>query len=558
MKFSRNSVSDQLAILREQAEKRDAMRRAGRENLPYLDVGNPPNRNSLMIIPEGKAKLAGAAVISKDDKKLVVAVYSMTNRKTQEVIKSLKKQGFVPEISITTQSALDIIWSRYDKQKEEESKKRKRISSSVELEKERLEEIRSKINNIEDAINFLKELEDDVQTSVLLGYILGVALALKVSDVHIEYVTKKEAILRFRIDGTLKDIVRLKERQTRLLVSRVKLLANLKLNIKDAPQDGRFTIEGEEGNIEVRSSMVPAEFGEAIVMRVLDPSIIGLELANLGLRKDEEEIISRELKRPNGMILVTGPTGSGKTTTLYAFLRKVNSSEIKVITIEDPIEYHLDGIEQTQTDRESNYTFATGLRSILRQDPDVILVGEIRDSETAKVSINAALTGHLVFSTLHTNNAAGAIPRLIDLGIKQSTIGPALILVIAQRLARRLCGGCKKEIKISDDMRSKIDNFTKRLPKKISRDSIGTQLYKAVGCEGCVSGFSGRIAITELLEIGDVVDTLIREKATERDIQETAIKELGMVLMQQDGIIKALGGITSIGEIERVTGPIEW
>jgi len=558
MKFSRNSINDQLAVLHEQAEKRDAMRRAGRERLPYLDAGHPPDRDSLMIIPEREAKLARAAVISKDDKKLVVVVYSMTNRKTQEVIESLKKQGFVPEISIITQSALDAIWSRYDKQKEEELKKRKHISSRVELEKERLEEIRNKINSIEDAVDFLKTLGDNVQTSTLLGYILGVALALKVSDIHIEYVTKKEAILRFRIDGTLKDIMRLKERQTRLLVSRVKLLANLKLNIKDAPQDGRFTIEEERGNIEVRSSMVPAEFGEAIVMRVLDPSIIGLELANLGLRQDDEEIVSRELKRPNGMILVTGPTGSGKTTTLYAFLKKVNSPEIKIITIEDPIEYHLKGIEQTQINKESNYTFAIGLRSILRQDPDVILVGEIRDAETASVSVNAALTGHLVFSTLHTNNAAGAIPRLIDLGIKQSTIGPALVLVIAQRLARRLCGGCKREIKISEDMRSKIDNFIKRLPKKISRDSIGMQLYEAVGCDGCESGFSGRIAVIELLEIGDVVDILIREKATERDIQETAIKELGMVLMQQDGIIKALGGITSIEEIERVTGSIEW
>jgi len=558
MRFSRNSVSDQLAVLRGQAEKRDAMRRAGKEHLPYLDVENSPNRDPLAIIPEGEAKLAKAAVISRSENRLIVVVYSMTNRKTREVVESLKKQGFLPEVSITTQSVLDAIWARYDRQKEEESKKRKQISSKVELEKERLEEIRSKINSTEDAIEFLGKLGDDVQTSTLLGYILGAALALKVSDIHIEHVTKKEATLRFRIDGALKDITRFKERQTRLLISRVKLLAGLKLNIRDAPQDGRFTIEEQKGDIEVRSSIVPAEFGEAIVMRVLDPSIIGLELANLGLREDDEKIVSRELKRPNGMILVTGPTGSGKTTTLYAFLKKVNSSEIKVITIEDPVEYHLKGIEQTQTDKESGYTFASGLRSILRQDPDVILVGEIRDAETASVSINAALTGHLVFSTLHTNNAAGAIPRLIDLGIKQSTIGPALIVVIAQRLARRLCGECKKEVKISEEMNSKINNFIKGLPEKVSRDNIEMQLYEAVGCDECESGFSGRIAIIELLEIGDVVDTLIREKATERDIQETAIKELGMVLMQQDGVIKALGGITSIEEIERVTGPIEW
>lgn len=558
MRFSRNPVSDQLAAMRIEAEKRDAMRRASAERLPLFESEAPPDRGALILIPEITAKAARAAVVEKINNEVTLVVFTMTSLKTRELITSLEGQGLTPKVFITTLGVLERLWSGYASDIDKEPTERKKIVSRVKLEEKRIDEVRNKISNIKEAVSFFEKLAKNIETSALLGYILGTALALRASDIHMEHVAKKESLLRFRIDGTLKDIARLKDKQTKLLVSRVKLLAGLKLNITDVPQDGRFTIESPTGDMEVRSSIVPAEFGEAIVMRVLDPSMIGLELTQLGLRKDDEKVINRELKRPNGMILVTGPTGSGKTTTLYAFLKKVYSPEIKIITIEDPIEYHLKGIEQTQTDKASGYTFATGLRSILRQDPDVILVGEIRDTETANVSVNAALTGHLVFSTLHTNNAAAAIPRLIDLGVRQSTIGPAVALIIAQRLVRRLCGACRKELDIDKELRVKIEIFVKGLPKKISRDSIKIQIYEAVGCSDCESGYRGRIAITELLEIGDTMDSLIREKATERDIQETAIEKQGMVLMQDDGILKVLEGITTLGEVERVTGPIEW
>jgi len=558
MRFSRNPVSDQLATMRIEAEKRDAMRRASAERLPFFESEVPSDKDALLLVPEITAKAARAAVVERKGEEVTFVVFTMTNQKVRDVLASLKGQGLTPKVSITTLRVLERLWAGYVSDIEKEPAERRKIASRVRLSKERIDEVRNKISNIKEAVSFFEKLAKNIETSTLLGYILGAALALRASDIHMEHITKEESLLRFRVDGTLKDITKLGEKQTRLLVSRVKLLAGLKLNITDAPQDGRFTIESPTGDMEVRSSIVPAEFGEAIVMRVLDPSIIGLELAQLGLREDDEKIIDRELMRPNGMILVTGPTGSGKTTTLYAFLKKVNSPKIKIITIEDPIEYHLAGIEQTQTDEESNYTFASGLRSVLRQDPDVILVGEIRDSETASVSVNAALTGHLVFSTLHTNNAAGAIPRLIDLGVKQSTIGPAVMLVIAQRLVRRLCADCREELDIDKELRAKIEALIKGLPKKISRDSIKIQLHEAVGCESCEGGYRGRIAILELLEIGDTMDSLIREKATERDIQETAIKKQGMVLMQNDGILKALRGITTLEEVERVTGSIEW
>ena len=249
------------------------------------------------------------------------------------------------------------------------------------------------------------------------------------------------------MDGVLYDVARFDKKIYESLLNRIKLVSGLKLNVISMPQDGRFTILREgSGDIEVRVSTIPSEYGETAVLRLLDPSAVALKLADLGLRADDMEIADNELKKPNGMILVTGPTGSGKTTTLYAFLKEVHNSELKSITIEDPIEYHLAGIEQTQVDTERGYTFAAGLRSILRQDPDIILVGEIRDLETAETAIHAALTGHVVFSTLHTNDAVGAIPRLIDMGTKLSTIGPALNLVVAQRLVRKLCDSCKSEL----------------------------------------------------------------------------------------------------------------
>ncbi|OGY67028.1 MAG: hypothetical protein A3H63_01215 [Candidatus Harrisonbacteria bacterium RIFCSPLOWO2_02_FULL_45_10c] len=304
-------------------------------------------------------------------------------------------------------------------------------------------------------------------------------------------------------------------------------------------------------------AVAPSEFGEVIVMRVLDPDAINLSLNDLGLRADDREIIEAELKRPNGMILNTGPTGSGKTTTLYAFLKHKRTSEIKIITIEDPIEYHLEGIEQTQVKVEANYTFGNGLRSIMRQDPDVILIGEIRDKETSEIAIQAALTGHLVFSTVHANEAAGAIPRLVDLGVKPSSIGPALNLIIAQRLVRRLCEACKVK-DANADFKKKLEEVVKKLPAHVKKDEYkNITLYKVKGCKKCNDlGYKGRVAIYELLQISKEIEVLMSKGGGEIEIQEFALRQ-GMVTMQQDGLLKIINGLTTLSEVENVTGPIE-
>jgi type IV pilus assembly protein PilB len=294
-------------------------------------------------------------------------------------------------------------------------------------------------------------------------------------------------------------------------------------------------------------------------MRVLDPSATLVGLPNLGLRADNLVVVKRALERPNGLILNTGPTGSGKTTTLYAFLRDVNSPEMKIITLEDPIEYRIEGIEQTQVDEEAGYTFANGLRAIVRQDPDVILVGEIRDLETADIAMQSALTGHLVLSTLHTNDAVGAVPRLINLGVKAVSIGPALALVIAQRLVRVLCLACKKAVPTDDVTAEKIKTFLARLPAQVDRKPYEHPTFFApVGCPKCNGiGYRGRIGIFEFLEGGPDLETTILREASEVALREVAKKQ-GMVSMQEDGILKAIVGQTTFEEVAGVTGELVW
>ncbi|MBA4319006.1 MAG: hypothetical protein C0412_11460 [Flavobacterium sp.] len=409
----------------------------------------------------------------------------------------------------------------------------------------------------------------------ILETIFAGAIANNASDIHFEP-TEHFVKLRIRIDGLLHDVFN--ELRTDIyerLISRIKLFSGLKINVRDEPQDGRFTIHLAGKEIEVRVAIAPSEFGEVIVMRLLDPDIISISLADLGIREDDLEIIKTEIRRPNGMILNTGPTGSGKTTTLYAFLKHKKSSEIKIITIEDPIEYHLEGIEQTQVDEDAGYTFANGLRSLMRQDPDVILVGEIRDKETSEIGIQAALTGHLVFSTLHTNSATGAIPRLLDLGVKPTSIGPALNLIIAQRLVRKLCQSCKIPQEVDDILKNKISKFLDSLPKRVNKDNFKEiKIFKPQGCEKCSNtGYKGRIGIYEIflndpeyekllidpthnvLSSHKTLEELINQQAGEGIFKEFALEQ-GMVTMKQDGILKIISGITTIEEVEAMTGPI--
>jgi len=429
-----------------------------------------------------------------------------------------------------------------------------KITGEVTISQERITEIQNEAKNI-------SELEEKIKKSLnasateLLEIILVGAIYLNSSDIHIEP-TEENAKIRIRVDGVLHDLIILDLQIYKTLVSRIKLLSHLKLNVTNRPQDGRFTILMAETTIEIRVSTLPAEYGETIVLRILNPKNL-IEIEALGLRKDLVEIFEKEIKRPNGMIIVTGPTGSGKTTTLYAILKRINSPEIKIITIEDPVEYHLKGLAQTQVDPTRGYTFASGLRSIMRQDPDVILVGEIRDLETAEIACQAALTGHLVFSTLHTNDAAGAIARLIDLGVRPISIAPAINMVVAQRLPRKVCKNCVEFAPPSPLQLKKIKSGLSNVKKEILPPSFFDQKIKipiAKGCKNCNNtGYRGRIGIYETFLVDDEMEKFILTSPSIVAMRELAIKK-GMILMQQDGLIKVLEGITTIEEVERVAG----
>ena len=436
----------------------------------------------------------------------------------------------------------------------------KKITGETEITKDIFSEIKKEVKNISD---FKKKIEDSFEGRLteILEIILGGAIHLKASDIHFE--PKEESTnLRIRIDGLLQNILSLDKKSYQSITSRIKLLSKLQLNITDRPQDGRFSIltpPDEEKEkpllVEVRTSILPSEYGETIVLRILNPkSLIDLEV--LGLRKDLFDLFQKEIKKPNGMIIITGPTGSGKTTTLYAFLKKIQSPETKIITIEDPIEYHLSGISQTQVNPKKGYDFANGLRSIMRQDPDVVLVGEVRDLETASIALQAALTGHLVFTTLHTNDAAGTVTRMQALGEKAINIAPAINMAVAQRLIRRVCKKCTKTKKASPQELEKFRQEFKKLPKNVKVDEISKDLEipTTVGCKDCNNtGYKGRTGIYEAFLIDDEIEKFILTSPSIAALREKAIKK-GMTTMYQDGLIKVLEGITTIEEVKKATG----
>ncbi|MEK7203714.1 MAG: GspE/PulE family protein [Patescibacteria group bacterium] len=445
----------------------------------------------------------------------------------------------------------------------------------IKLEASKLNQFEKEIKNLTD----LKNKFSKIATTEILEVLFAGTLSSRASDIHFE--PEEEGVrLRLRIDGVLQDIFNLEKKDYPSVLNRIKLMAGLKINVHDAPQDGRFTLKTEKAmetrlrngdpathgslskpgpspnDIEVRVSALPGAFGESLVMRLLDPRTIKRGLEELGLRKDLLEEIEKQLKKTTGAILTTGPTGSGKTTTLYAFVNFVNKPGVKIITIEDPIEYHIQGISQTQVKPEKGYSFANGLRSIVRQDPDAILIGEIRDSETAEIAMHAALTGHLVFSTMHTNDAAGVIPRLIDIGTKPQIIAPAINLAMAQRLVRKLCQKCKKKVRATPEELKKIKVVFKNLPQKVKEPRVTDEvkIFEAGECNQCnFTGYQDRIGIFEAFVIDEELEKLILKSPAISEVRDLAIKK-GMVTLIQDAYLKILEGITDFKEVERVLG----
>ena len=482
-------------------------------------------------------------------KKVQVAAATPQKDETKNSLQVLKDRGYIPELFICSSKSLEKAWERY----KEISFAFETKAGSLDISSDDVEAFIKQVHSIEDISKLITEalsLKKTYRTSKLLSIIMAGAISNKASDIHIE-AEEAYSKIRYRLDGVLIDILQFDKESYNSLLSRLKLLSNLKLNIKDSAQDGRFSVKIYNSDMEIRTSTLPGAYGESVVMRILNPNSISVPMEELGFPPKLLKLLEHEITRPNGMILITGPTGSGKTTSLYAFLKKVHTSEIKIITIEDPIEYHLPGVVQTQVETKQGYTFASGLRAALRQDPDVIMVGEIRDGETAEIAINASLTGHLVFSTLHTNDAAGAFPRLIDLGANSRVLSSALSLTMAQRLVRKICPDCKKEFVLTEEKKKLLQRIVDVMPAD-EKPTGEIKAYFGEGCDKCnKTGFRGRLGVYEAITIDKNIEDVVESNPSEREIWKAA-RPQGILTMAEDGVKKVLTGVTSLDELERV------
>ncbi len=531
-----------------QEEEEDLARiLSGKYGVKYIDLSQTSiNTNALRLIKEVDSRNYEVALFNKIAKKLSLAVRAPNKKEVQITIKDLEKLGYEVDVFMVSRASLERAWERYkDLSFSVESK-----AGVLDISGEEIVSLIKKLKTIPDVEEYIKtvmKMKKAYRISRILEAVLAGSMGLSASDIHIEP-EETYVRLRYRLDGVLTDILSFDIETYNLILSRIKLISGLKLNVHNSAQDGRFSVSVHENDTEIRTSILPGAYGESIVLRILDPNTIAVPMEDLGIPQNLQEILNYEITRPNGMILNTGPTGSGKTTTLYAFLKKIHNPEIKIITIENPIEYHLPGIVQTQTEGEK-YTFASGLRSTLRQDPDVIMVGEIRDKEVASTAVNAALTGHLVFSTLHTNTAAGTFPRLIDLGVNPKVIGSAINITMAQRLVRKLKDDYKKEVVLTGKDKTIVDKILDSVYDKKLIPEDTSKIFEAT--EESPIAYSGRIGIFEAILVTEEIEKLIAENPSEREVARAA-KSQGILTMAQDGIIKALQGVTSLSELRRV------
>ena len=543
-------------------EEQSVMSIARQAGYKYIDLMSlPVETDAISIISEEQSRKLNFIVFAKKDNKIKVAMRDPFLDGVDELIEKLKKKYTIVDYYLISSRSFDKAVSRF-----KDLSKATKTEDGVITISYRTEGSSDDYNldDIKILDDFKKLLRKEIlskkshKTFRILNVTLYAAYILGASDIHIEP-EEHNTRIRFRIDGILMDIEHIDSSIYQRLLSRIKLVAGLKINVRKNAQDGRFSIRMKDEYIEIRTSTLPDAYGESIVMRILDPRAISVDLEELGMLPYFYKIMDKEIKRPNGMILNTGPTGSGKSTTLFAFLRRVKTPDIKIITIENPIEYHVEGLVQTQVEVEKGYTFLSGLRASLRQDPDVIMVGEIRDNVTASVAANAALTGHLVLSTLHTNSAAGTFAMLIDLKVSPKILSTAINVVIAQRLVRKLCVHCKKELdltnKINNFNREKIKNIYDTIENKekyIEEPAKDRKLYEPVGCDKCNNtGYKGRIAIFEAIIMDESIENILATNPTEREIKKVA-KAQGILTLKQDGVIKVLKGTTSFSELSRV------
>lgn len=498
--------------------------------IPHLFnlTANDIDPELIKILPISFAKRFRLIPLKKENGKLLVAMAPPVDLYVLDEVRSLFACELEPYIALN-HVVMDCINKVYERDKE--------VSGEIEHESIGISE--TEFQEPKD----LLEADDEAPIIRFVNSLLFQAVKEKASDIHIECF-EKEVVVRFRKDGILHKVTKVAKKLQSSVISRVKIMAELDIAEKRKPQDGRIRVKVAGRDVDVRISTVPTTHGESIVMRLLDRSAVLLSLEDLGLEGKKLETINSLIHRPHGIVLVTGPTGGGKTTTLYAGLERINSPDKKIITIEDPVEYQILGINQIQVNNKVNLTFANGLRSILRQDPDIVLVGEIRDRETADIAIHASLTGHLVFSTLHTNDSASAITRLIDMGIEPFLVASSLVAIVAQRLIRFLCQVCREPYTPIEDELKKIGIDKSIIPNG--------KLYRSKGCGVCLdTGYSGRTGVFEILVMNDDVRNLTLTTTDSTTIKRKAI-EHGMTTLKIDGANKILRGLTSVDEVLRV------
>jgi type II secretory ATPase GspE/PulE/Tfp pilus assembly ATPase PilB-like protein len=520
----------------------DTKNRADLLGYPYIDLyGFPIDTANLILLSKEEVEKYKIGVFSLKNKELFLATSSLNYTGQNNIIASLTDKGYTCKIFLCSELSMKKLLNTYNF-----VVAAKTIDDNISISEDKMEQAKE----VGDDLQKLGEKLQHTSTSELIETILVTALQNDASDIHFEP-EKDEYNLRLRLDGVLHTFAHLPKTIQKTVESRVKLLSGLKLNVDNVPQDGRFSFKAQEKDIDVRVSMLPSSYGYSIVMRLLGTGSVALELDQLGFTGLAKKRVEDAIQKPQGMILTTGPTGSGKTTTLYTFLSRLNDGENKIITLEDPIEYKLSGVSQTQIDTAAGYTFASGLRSILRQDPDIVMVGEIRDRETAEIAVQAALTGHQVLSTIHTNDAAGSIPRMMEMGVKGYLLVDSLALVIGQRLVRRLCEYCKKPDELTDDEKKVVIEQLKKIAPT-SGVVVPHQLsfHTATGCDKCNGlGYKGRVGLYEVMVVSENLKILLSNATPSLvEVRESAQKD-GMLTMLQDGILKALQGVTDMKEI---------
>ena len=535
--------------------------------IPFVDLKESEiDIDVLKIIPESMARQYNAIAFDKSGNQLKVAMLDPNDLQFLDFIGKKTSLKIIP--CFTDKDGIKRALQLFQKSLKAEFGDIVKEVGGVE-ENDGIDEkliIKSGEDDKEEMID-LKKAAEDLPVVKIVDTLLKHAILQSASDIHIEP-EEKDVVIRYRVDGVLHDAMTLPKIILSGIVARIKILSNLKIDEHRLPQDGRFKVETSDYKIAFRVSIIPVFDGEKIVMRLLSESSGVLSLKQIGFRGRDLEVIQNEVKKPNGMILVVGPTGSGKTTTLYTILGILNTTEVNISTLEDPVEYRMPRINQSQINTKINFTFASGLRSLLRQDPDIIMVGEIRDGETAELAVHAALTGHLVLSTLHTNSAAGTLPRITDMGIEPFLIASTANVIVSQRLVRKICPECKKEYVLDKDTYNSLSqNFDVDLMAEIFRKEkivkkeyksneemwLDLKFFKGEGCDKCrKEGYKGRVGVFEVLEISDKIAKLINNRAIVSEIEEEGIKE-GMTTMIEDGFIKAAQGITTIEEVMRVT-----